>query len=168
MRSHRTSTQRIRAFVLGASAALLLFFGALGTAMASHYDLQDVELLPEALRDSLIAEGVENTEQLLMILLERQGRIEFVAKSGLDAAAVEKLAQTLELMQINGVGPKAATLLVLSGVNSVAELAQADVDSLLSAVIAINMEHAITGADPDRENIEDWVTRAAQVKYQLR
>ncbi len=144
---------------------MLLLFSA--SAYASHYDIADVDILPAAVQSKVIADGIDTTEVLLSKLMTPADRKAFAAKYAMDADAVDKLAHKVELMQIIGVGPKAADLLMLSGVKNVKGLAAADPNTLLEALLATNREHAITGVQPDMTVVKDWIAKAKRITKHL-
>ena len=144
---------------------MLLLFSA--SAYASHYDIADVDILPAAVQSKVIADGIDTTEVLLSKLMTPADRKAFAAKYAMDADAVDKLAHKIELMQIIGVGPKAADLLMLAGVKSVKGLAAADPNTLLEALLAANREHAITGVQPDMTVVKDWISKAKRITKHL-
>lgn len=144
-------------------------------AFASHYDLIDVELVDAAMTQQLMAatqklmnDGIVNTEDLLARLLTKSDRAEFSKKYGISPAHVEELSKTLELMQIVGVGPKAAKLLQLAGVESVAVLSKADATVLLTALLNANREHVITGVQPDLIVVRDWIEKSKKIVHHLK
>lgn len=137
------------------------------SAFASHYDIADVDLLPAAVQSKVIADGIDTTEVLLSKLMTPADRKAFATKYAMDPAAVDKLAHKIELMQIIGVGPKAADLLMLAGVKNVKGLAAADPNTLLEALLAANREHAITGVQPDMTVVKDWISKAKRITNHL-
>lgn len=134
-------------------------FGS-ATAQASHYDLQDIEIMAPQLREKLLAKQIDDTELLLAELLSGKDREAFAKNYALSPEEVLTLAQKLELMQIPGIGPKAATLLQLAGISGVKSLANSDATQLLTQVQTSNRVHAITGVQPDIEVVSDWIKRA--------
>lgn len=148
-------------------AALIGMTFVSSLAYASHYDIADVDILPAAVQSKVISDGLETTEDLLERLMTPSDRKAFSAKYGMDSAAVDKVAHKIELMQIIGVGPKAAELLMLAGVKNLKGLAAADPNTLLEALLTANREHAITGVQPDMTVVKDWITKAKNVKKHL-
>lgn len=150
--------------IIAAAATTFLFSSS---AFASHYDIADVELLPAAVQTKLIADGMETTEDLLGRLLTASDRKAFSQKYGVSDKDTNALAHKLELMQIIGVGPKAAELLTLAGVKNVKGLASADANELLEALLAANRAHSITGVQPDMTVVKDWISKAKKVSKHL-
>lgn len=151
--------------LITAAALASLFISS--NAFASHYDLADIELVASAAQDKMIADGIESTKDLLNKLLTAADRKAFAAKYELDAKTVDKLAHKVELMQITGVGPKAADLLMIAGVKNVKGLAVADANTLLASLLDANRQYAITGVQPDMTVVKDWIDRAKKVTKHL-
>lgn len=141
---------------------LFLLFG-MSSAYASHYDLPDIDLVSESVVKQLAADKIDNTEELFTILQHKADRAAFVKKYGMSVEEVDKLAHQLELMQIVGVGPKAATLLLLSGVENVKGLSQANPDELLETLQRVNREQNITGVQPDLTVVRDWIDKSKKI-----
>ena len=142
---------------------LIFMLVAIPAAYASHYDLEDAEFIPATLRKSLIKDNVQNTEDLFALLMTKSGRAAFVKKYKAKEADVDFLAHELELMQIRGIGPKAATLLLKSGVENVKALSKAHAGDLLETLLRTNRELNITGVQPDLAVVTDWIENAKKV-----
>ncbi len=143
------------------TVAFVLMF--VPTAFASHYDILDIDIVPAEVSQKLVADKVSNTEELFAMLIKKADRTAFAQKYGMPEADVEKLAKTLELMQIVGVGPKAATLLQLAGITSLKALTEASPSELLDVLLRVNREHNITGVQPDLTVVRDWIDKSKKV-----
>ena len=146
---------------------LFLLFVGVPSAMASHYDLLDIDIVPEAVATKLAQDKSDTTEDLFALLLSKQGRADFAKKYGFSAADVDLLAQKLELMQIVGVGPKAAKLLQLAEIDGLKKLTEADPEILLEQLLKVNREHAITGVQPDLTVVRDWISKAKKIPNRM-
>ena len=146
---------------------LFLLFVGVPSAMASHYDLLDIDIVPEAVATKLAQDKIDTTEDLFALLLSKQGRADFAKKYGFSAADVDLLAQKLELMQIVGVGPKAAKLLQLAEIDGLKKLTEADPEILLEQLLKVNREHAITGVQPDLTVVRDWISKAKKIPNRM-
>lgn len=136
-------------------------------ASASEYDLEDVDLVSPEMVQSLNTEGVRTTLDLLKQLLTSEQRSAFAARAQLDETSVKELAIRLELMQLAGIGAKAAALLNAAGVTSCVDLASRDAATLLELLLATNAEKAITGKDPDQLVVADWIEKAKTASIHL-
>ena len=143
--------------------ALFAMFLAAPAAYASHYDLADIDIVPAETVDTLAKNKVETTEQLLALLLKKSDRAAFAKQYNLDAANVELIAHKLELMQVVGIGPKAASLLILSDIGNLKALAQATPETLLDVLVRVNRENNITGVQPDLTVVRDWIQKAQKI-----
>ena len=143
--------------------ALFAMFLAAPAAYASHYDLADIDIVPAETVDTLAKNKVETTEQLLALLLKKSDRAAFAKQYNLDAANVELIAHKLELMQVVGIGPKAASLLILSDIGNLKALAQATPEALLDVLVRVNRENNITGVQPDLTVVRDWIQKAQNI-----
>lgn len=158
--------------VLSLFVALLLSYGVLAVldasdAQASRYDLVDVELVAPEAQSKIIESGITDTMALLEAVVTAEGRAELATLTGLPEEDVNRLARTLEFMQIKGIGPKAALLLLESGVGSVEVLAKMHPNELLEKVTETNLTQQITGVDPDMAVVEDWIDKAANASIVL-
>ena len=135
-----------------------------GPVFASHYLLADVEgdFAPE-LVDAFERFGCEDTEDALRWILTPDDRRSFASSTGLSPVLLDETAQMLDLMQVRGVGPRAARLLIATGVQSAADLASRDVETLLAEVENVNMLEGLTTVSPSFEHVEAWVDAATRV-----
>ena len=148
------------------TAVFFLFLG-IPSALASHYDLLDIDLVPEAITIQLVNNKIQNTEQLFAVLMKKSDRAEFAKKYNMPEVDVEVLARKLELMQIVGVGPKAAELLRLAGIKSLKALSEANETELLDTLQRVNREKNITGVQPDQVVVHDWIEKSKKVIHHL-
>ena len=96
-------------------------------------------------------------------MLKKSDRAAFAKQYNLDAANVELIAHKLELMQVVGIGPKAASLLILSDIGNLKALAQATPETLLDVLVRVNRENNITGVQPDLTVVRDWIQKAQKI-----
>lgn len=131
-----------------------------GVVMAGHYYFEDVTLVEQPVVGQLGELGIATTEELLDVVKTAQGRDLIERETALSGDDVRQLARTVELLQVDGVGPKAARLLMESGVTSVEDLASREGADLLERLIATNAEKQITGVDPDITVVDHWISKA--------
>lgn len=143
--------------------SVVFAFMFIPSAFASHYDILDIDIVPAEITQKLVADKISNTETLFAMLIKKSDRTAFAQKYGMPDDEVEKLAKTLELMQIIGVGPKAAKLLQLAGINSLKALTEAVPSELLEVLLRVNREHNITGVQPDLTVVTDWIEKSKKV-----
>jgi len=162
----RKNLHLIRLFSLLAVSFWVLLFGVTDAA-ASHYDLVDVELIAPEAQAKLIESGILDTKALLDVVVTSEGREAIAKVSGLQRDEVDDLAQVLEFMQIVGIGPKAARLLIAAGTPSVAALAKSTPNELLERLTTANLALQITGVDPDMAVVVDWIDKAGHASVAL-
>ena len=147
--------------------ALLLLPAMAAPAAASDYLLSDVSLVSEVAQTRLAESGVTNTRGLLEALLTPSLRAAMLPMLELSAAETLALARQLELLQLEGVGPKASQLLIAAGVTSVADLAKREPASLLAPLAVANDARAIAGVNPSIEHVTQWVEAAGKATLHL-
>ena len=144
---------------------LLTFHGV--QALGSHYRLNALDRFTGAQLDALTALDIETTEGFLVRALDSAARGELSARTGISELEILTFARLCELLQIEGVGPRAASLLRAAGVASVSDLATRDPEELTARVAEVNAVETLTGVNPTVENISAWIAAAAQVPHQL-
>lgn len=157
----------VNALVWIRSLVFVLVLALPSVVWAGHYDMEDADLVEASTLQQLAEIGIANTEELLDVVKTSKGREMIVQKTDLDKQQVQDLARTVELLQVRGVGPKAARLLKESGVVSVSDLAGREGQDLLERLILTNQEQQITGIDPDLVVVTDWITRARDVPVRI-
>jgi uncharacterized membrane protein/predicted flap endonuclease-1-like 5' DNA nuclease len=108
----------------------------------------------------LQAAGVEKVSSLYKLAATPQGRAELAKTTGLSADAILVMEKKLDLMRVKGVGPKYASLLVASGIDSVAELAGRNPANLLGTMTEVNAAQHIVDALPSEADVAGWVAQA--------
>lgn len=147
--------------------ALLLVPALAAPVSASDYLLSDVSLVSGVAQARLAESGVTNTRGLLEALLTPAQRTAMLPMLELNVAETLALARQAELLQLEGVGPKASQLLIAAGVTSVADLAKRDPVSLLAPLAAANEARAIAGVNPAIEHVTQWVEAAGKATLHL-
>lgn len=137
-------------------------------ARAGHYYLEDTEIVPEQAKAELMGLGIQTTEQLLKRVLSTSDRGDLAKRTSLSEEEITVLAHTIELMQIDGIGPRAANLLRASGIKSVADLATRDSSKLLEVVLTTNTAQQITGINPDKMVLDDWIEKAKKAPHHVK
>jgi predicted flap endonuclease-1-like 5' DNA nuclease len=161
------TARRMRWMPLGLLVSTVLAIGG-SSAWASHYRIGALEVFDEAQLEALRAAGVETTEEYLQRSQTRAQRQELAAQTGISELEVIVFARLCELLQIEGIGPRAAQLLRAAGVVSVEDLAAQDPVGLEERVAAVNAVEQLTGVTPSVENLTEWIAAAAGVAYHVR
>lgn len=134
---------------------------------ASHYDVGAVPDFEPALLAGFEQFALVDTDMVLRAFLTPTNRANFALAAGVPEARVLEVARFCELLQISGIGPRAATLLMAGGVTSVADLAARDAASLLAELENVNSVEAITSVNPSIEHVQEWIGGAQQARFLL-
>ena len=88
------------------------------------------------------------------------GRSAIVEQTGIDAARVLRWVNHADLIRVVGIGPEYAELLEASGVDSVPELAQRNVENLVTALTETNDARNLVRRVPGASDVTDWIEQA--------
>ncbi len=148
-----------------ASAALVLVLA--GPAAASHYFLEDAGLFSETEMEALREIGLRDTDLVLRGSMRPDQRAQLAFLTGIQEARVLELARICEFLQIDGIGPRVADLLLATGVRDVADLAQRDAEVLLAEIQVVNAEAQAVSVLPDLEHVSLWIEGARAARFRL-
>lgn len=157
-----TMRARLIAFCLAAATSL-----SAGTAAASHYYLTDLTVFDETVVQEFQRFGYETTEDVLRGLLTPDQRDAVAYATGIAVAQLAEIARLCEFLQVRGIGPRAADLLMAAGVFNVADLAARDPSVLVAELETVNNVERITGTNPTFDHVRDWVSGAATATYRV-
>ncbi len=147
-------------FLMRAAVAACLFVSA--PAWASHYLLTDADIFAEGELDAFIGVGLDDTSDLLARVATPDERDALAYETGIPAERLAEIAHMCELLQVEGVGPRAARLLMAAGVENVADLAARDANALLAVLLETNGGGTYTRVNPSLDHVTFWVIGAAQ------
>ena len=97
-------------------------------------DIEEIEGIGPAFAEKLRAADVSSIDALLEKGATPEGRSALVEQTGIDAVRVLRWVNHADLIRVVGIGPEFAELLEASGVDSVPELAQRNVENLVTAL----------------------------------
>ena len=157
---------RLRGWAVALVLSAVMVVGAV--AEASNYYLEDIGRFEDAQVKLFKDNNIETTEQFLAAVLTLRQRKALAGKVNMTEAVLLEFAKDCELMQITGVGPRAARLLRASGIVSASDLAGRKPDELLHLIKLANSEQKLTQKDPTVSIVEYWIAQAAKVPYHLR
>ena len=89
-----------------------------------------------------------------------EGRAALVEQTGIDAVRVLRWVNHADLMRVVGVGPEFAELLEAAGVDSVPELAQRNVENLVTGLAETNEARSLVRRVPSADEVSDWIEQA--------
>jgi len=123
-------------------------------------DIEEIEGIGPAYADKLRAAEVPSIEVLLEKGATAEGRAALVEQTGIDAVRVLRWVNHADLIRVVGVGPEFAELLEAAGVDSVPELAQRNVENLVTALAETNDARSLVRRVPDVAEVTDWIEQA--------
>ena len=123
-------------------------------------DIIDIEGIGPAYADKLRAAGVASVDALLEKGATAEGRAVLVEETGIDAPRVLRWVNHADLMRVTGVGPQFAELLEAAGVDSVPELAQRNVDNLVTGLAETNEARNLVNRVPGVDEVAEWIEQA--------
>ena len=113
-------------------------------------DIVEIEGIGPAYADKLRGAGVTTIDALLEKGATPEGRAALVEETGIDAVRVLRWVNHADLIRVVGVGPQFAELLEAAGVDSVPELAQRNVDNLVTGLAETNEARSLVRSRSER------------------
>jgi uncharacterized membrane protein/predicted flap endonuclease-1-like 5' DNA nuclease len=110
--------------------------------------------------DKLASVGVDKASTLLKQASTAKGRAALAAETGMDEAEIYTSVKKVDLMRVKGVGHKYAGLLVMSGIDSVAELAQRNAANLTAKMTEVNADAGAVDNLPSESDVQSWIDQA--------
>ncbi len=123
-------------------------------------DIIEIEGIGPAYADKLRAAGVASIDALLEKGATPEGRAALAEETGIDAVRVVRWVNHADLIRVVGVGPQYAELLEAAGVDSVPELAQRNVDNLVTGLAETNEARSLVRRVPSADEVADWIEQA--------
>lgn len=117
--------------------------------------------------NSLKAQGISDSNELLEAAKTTSDRKSLSADSGVDTAIILELANRADLARIKGIGRVYSDLMEESGVDTVKELARRSPSSLHAKLIEINSVRQFTQRPPSVEQVGDFVEQAKNLPPML-
>ena len=122
------------------------------------------ESLGFVIADKLESAGIFTCKDLLERGKTPKGRGELSAISNLSKKEVLTLVNYADLCRVRGIDIQTATLLEISGVDTVPELAHRNPSNLYEKILEVNKKHNIIASDPSQQDVESWVTEAKTLR----
>jgi predicted flap endonuclease-1-like 5' DNA nuclease len=133
-------------------------------ASAAHYYLQDVEMF-DSYAEAFAGQSFATTRDVLVAVVTPELRTSLSETTGVPVAELATIARFLELLQIDGIGPRAARLLQAAGVASAADLAARSPAELLALLETTNAGFVYTSAHPSMHHVQGWIYEASRVEF---
>ena len=122
--------------------------------------IEEIEGIGPAYAEKLRAADVSSIDALLEKGSSTEGRAALVEATGIDAVRVLRWVNHADLMRVVGIGPEFAELLEAAGVDSVPELAQRNVDNLVTALGETNEARNLVRRVAGAAEVTDWIEQA--------
>jgi predicted RecB family nuclease len=123
-------------------------------------DIVEIEGIGPAYAEKLRAVDVASIEALLQKGATVEGRAALVEQTGIDAVRVLRWVNHADLLRVGGITPDFAELLEAAGVDSVPELAQRNVENLVTALAETNEARNLVREVPSAAEVTDWIEQA--------
>jgi predicted flap endonuclease-1-like 5' DNA nuclease len=141
---------------------------ACSSALAGHYRIADVpDVIPAKYHKKLAKAGVTDTAQLYALAAPSKTRRKLASKARISARKLRAWARFLDLMQINGIGPKMVHLLNAAGVNDLKQLQQANATELQEKMRLANRGARYSEIVPGAAVVKGWIKLAQRVTSRL-
>jgi predicted flap endonuclease-1-like 5' DNA nuclease len=131
---------------------------------ASHYGLDQIDLVEPDILDKLSAMKILTTEDLFNRTDTAKKRAKLVKALKVPEEKVMFWAEFCDLLRIEGIGPKVARVLLHSGIHSTKDLARSDPKQLLEGIIKANKEIEVLGKIPDIDTVNHWISLARSLQ----
>ncbi len=147
---------------------VLVVLGWAVPASAGHYLIADVpDVIAKEHHAALRAAGLSDTKQLYERIVARKGRRALAVRTAIPYKQLTSWARQLDLMQINGIGPKMVRLLNAAGVPNLRTFRKAGADALHAAMKAANRGAKYSEVVPSAGVLRGWIRLAASIKPRL-
>jgi hypothetical protein len=146
------------------AALLALMVLPAAQASAAHYYLPDVEMF-DSYAEAFAGQSFATTRDVLVAVVTPELRASLSETTGVPVEELATIARFLELLQIDGVGPRAARLLQAAGVSSAADLAARSPADLLALLETTNAGFVYTSAHPSMHHVQGWIYEASRVEF---
>ena len=148
--------------------ALLLLIFSSAPVSASHYLIADVvDVIPAKYHKPLAKEGIRDTRALYGATVTRKARKTLAQRSSIDVRILKEWASFLDVMQIDGVGPKMVRLLRACGVKRLSVFQKANPTALHEKMRGANRGARYSEILPSAEVVRGWINRAKMLPILL-
>ena len=127
-------------------------------------DIETIEGIGHTYGTRLRNVGVKTVKDLLRAGASRSGRRYLAAKIDVAPATLLKWVYRADFFRIKGIGKQYSSLLESAGVNTVADLALRDPESLCERLRMINRRKNLVRRTPPSKMIAEWVRSAKYLK----
>ena len=146
--------------VAGADEAAEAELSVEAPAAALTGDIVEIEGIGPAYAEKLRGAGIGTIEALLEQGATAESRAVLVDQTGIDGVRVLRWVNHADLLRVVGISPDSAELLEAAGVDSVPELAQRNVENLVTALTETNEARNLVRQVPSAAEVTDWIEQA--------
>ncbi|MCP5215229.1 MAG: DUF4332 domain-containing protein [Pseudomonadales bacterium] len=125
--------------------------------------LVDIEGVGKTYAAKMEKIGVKTVEELLRQGASKKGRTALAEKSGVSDKLILEWVNRADLTRIRGVSTQYADLLESTGVDSVPELAQRNVENLQQKMAEVNAKKKLVRLVPGINSVSSWVEQAKKL-----
>jgi len=122
--------------------------------------LTDIEGIGPVYAQKLKKAGVSTTEALLKKGATPKDRQAIANKSGIGGKRILRWVNHADLFRVEGIAGEYAELLEAAGVDTVAELAQRNAESLSQKLAEVNEAKKVVRVVPVQSQVEQWIEQA--------
>lgn len=122
--------------------------------------LAGIEGIGSARAETLKAQGLTTTKDLLDACATPKGRDQVAAATGISSALILKWVNRADLFRVKGVGTQYSDLLEAAGVDTVPELARRRADNLAKKMAEVNEEKKLVRQLPTENQVAAWIESA--------
>ena len=138
------------------------------SACAGHYFLKDMpDVVPAKYHPVLERQGIVNSKQLYAASAPSRARRALARKSRIKRKLLGEWATFIDLMQINGIGPKMVRLLNGSGVRTLNEFKKSSAPALVERMRIANRGAKYSEIIPGVAVVRAWLKQARAIESKL-
>lgn len=137
------------------------------TSFGSHYYLTDVDSFEKEKIILLTKNKIQTTEHFLQASITAEQRRELAQYLNVSEQELTDFALSCELMQIQGIGPRAVRLLKSTGIKNIEQLSKSDVNKLFHDIIDTNKKEKITDKQPTIDLVQYWIDQSKKVPFKI-
>ncbi len=122
--------------------------------------IADIEGIGEKYADTLHAENISYTSDLLAAGGTPQGRRELSEKTGISHDLILEWVNLSDLFRIKGIGSEYSDLLEEAGVDTVVELSRRNAENLHAKILEVNEAKKLVRRPPSLAAVQSWISEA--------
>lgn len=125
--------------------------------------ISEIEGIGPVLTEKLALANIKTVNDLLVKGSSKAGRKTIAEESGIDEGKILDFVNMADLFRIKGVGSQFAELLKASGVDTIKELRNRNVENLHEKLVEVQALKKITRTVPGKSQVEKFVNQAKEL-----